>query len=228
MGGIWFNRHYPIAVLMALLVEHRFAEAIGGAMDVPFSGGDEGVIKLLSRVSLDWETIAAGATADECGIRLFLFRPMVQRGSNRGIRLFFEAAKLGANHDQFPNISEFAAVLSPGPGGLASFSKRPDGKPLPDDLQGDILNFLISQTESKTASSSLFNIIQESSWRKRPETKPALRRLTKNPSMNIARAAAEALSEMGENAKLPAEPAPCHGARQNHRGLRPAFPADRG
>jgi hypothetical protein len=202
------------ALFMALLKERQYSLAMGSLLALeqihtaglpdPLDDGDFAwKRRFIEYCGEDWEVLYAGASVDG---RYGEYLPTLARhGGKRGASLVAQMAAL-ANMSLFDRtryIFAAGAFVTPGPGAVrrhidSRWIDRKNTDQIPEDLQKAILESLGAEIRpdapgdvAGAATSMLGRLC-------RPETTEALRRALALPFPDTARAAAEALTALGE------------------------------
>ena len=229
-GGERFSQPLSQALLLAYVAENRLPEALAAALTVdPGESTGEAARQFIKQSGIDWQTALIGrlVASDLAGgggsswqrsQAKNALQPLISEADDSGIIMLLEVARLVPRDEQhdFPQYLDALRALAPPlahkePGLIifsSSGSLRQRDAPLGRDVELAILshlNDLADEQSSVSAANSLLTCLE--AWR-RPELRPALRRLVEHPSETVAMRAAQLLEEMGEKVVVPPKAPP--------------------
>ena len=228
-GSERFSQPWSQALLLAYVAENRLPEALAAALTVD-SGESTGEAarQFIKQSGIDWQTaligrlvasdLEGGGRSSWRGSRAEELQPLISEADDSGIIMLLEVARLVPRDEQhdFSQYLDALRALAPPlaheePGLIIfsfSGSLRQRDAPLGRDVELAILshlNDLADEQSSVSAANSLLTCLE--AWR-RPELRPALRRLVEHPSETVAMRAAKLLEEMGEKVVVPPKAPP--------------------
>lgn len=229
-GSASFRAPNSHAVLLSLLQEKRYPEAVGAALGLEqgdFSGSEFDAQEFLSLCTPDWEPIVAGALAENIlgnpetrslGDSQNLLRMLGRHGSKKSADRLIELAELADGPTRPDYVKTLGIFLGP---------TRKENEASPADLSGSdlsdmareaepvslatrqkILEFFDRVSGPKASFKTCEAVASSLSGKDFPSAKPVLQRLLHHPSEDVSREAAESLDSLGEKFVPPVPPAP--------------------
>jgi ubiquitin len=222
-GNELLSHPQSLTVFMALLNEHRLAEAVGAALYIkgympPMAHGIDLRIAFLEKCGLDWELIFAGAQLDSENHLSSRWHPadlqaLAYYGSDRAASLVVEMAQRAEPQTREQYAASLAAFINRDNNNRVRGIDNPDvpcvsESQISPQTKSEII-CVLQEFATPEASERVVQPALGAFWRvKRPEMIPTLRNLTKHRSPEVARSAAAILTSMGEQVSLPPPPEP--------------------
>jgi hypothetical protein len=212
-----------IGILMALLTEHRIAEALGAALylqcDKLLLNSDSDLrSELLRHYGADWEAVLAGAQIDwEVGDPAGGWNPtylheLAAFGSDHAATLVGMMARNASAERRIPYAHAISTFFKSGPEKEVRFSFGADERiskaPISRQKQQELIAILEDYVKGDASVDLAKAALDGFARAKLPSSKPTLYALTKHSSTDVVQAASTVLQSMGEEVAVSAPEPP--------------------